>query len=145
MSGFLLDTNIPSELIRKTPDARVKQWVAARRAETLYLSVVTIGELRKGFALLPDGVRRRQLEDWFENSLVPFFAGRILPATQRVAERWGLLEGQRQREGRVLGTADGLIASTAIEHGLTLVTRNRKDFEGLGLELFDPWAVSEQR
>jgi toxin FitB len=68
-----------------------------------------------------------------------WFAGRVLPVTQSIAERWGILDGQRQAAGRPLGVADGMIAATALEHGLTLVTRNTKDFAGLGVTLFNPW------
>lgn len=139
MSGFLLDTNVPSELIRTLPEPRVKHWVASRDQGALFLSVVTIGEFRRGFALLPDGKRRRQLELWFENHLMPFFAGRILPVTEHVADWWGRLDGRRQLSGRPLGTADGMIAATAMAHGLTLVTRNVNDFAELGLDILNPW------
>ena len=110
MSGFLLDTNIPSELMRTVPDRRVKDWVYGQDTASLYLSAVTIGELRKGFSILPSGKRRTQLEQWFENNLIPSFAGRILPVTQDVAGRWGVLDGRRQLSGRPLNTADGMIA-----------------------------------
>jgi len=139
MSGFLLDTNIPSELMRTAPDRRVKDWVYGQDTTSLYLSAVTIGELRKGFAILPDGKRRSQLEEWFERNLLPLFAGRILPLTQEVAAQWGQLDARRHLNGRPLNTADGMIAATALEHGLTLVTRNVKDFEGLGVSILNPW------
>jgi len=139
MSGFLLDTNIPSELMRTAPDHRVRDWVLAQDSASLYLSAVTIGELRKGFTLLPDGKRRFRLEQWFENNMIPLFAGRILPITQSVADRWGVLDGKRQLSGRPLNTADGMIAATALEYGLTLATRNVKDYERLGLTILNPW------
>ena len=142
MSGFLLDTNIPSELIRPSPDPRVEDWVYGQDAASLYLSAVTIGEVRKGLSILPDSKRRIRLEDWFENNLVPLFAGRILAVTQNVAERWGVLDGRRQLSGRPLNTADGLIAATALEHGLTLVTRNVKDYDDLGVTILNPWEVA---
>lgn len=139
MTGYLLDTNIPSELIRSVPDRRVREWVTAQDDASLYLSAVSIGELRKGFSILPEGKRRTQLERWFEVNLIPLFEGRILPVTQGIADRWGALDAMRQLIGRPLNTADGLIAASAIEHDLTLVTRNIKDYDGLGVELLNPW------
>jgi predicted nucleic acid-binding protein len=114
MSGFLLDTNIPSETIRIRPDPQVDAWVRAQDDATLHLSAITIGELRKGLTILPASKRRSQLQDWLENDLIPLFPGRILPVTQAIAERWGVLSGQRQLAGRPLSMADGLIAATAL-------------------------------
>ena len=139
MSGFLLDTNIPSEIIRKQPDPRVSAWVFAQEEAALHLSVVTIGELRRGLTILPESRRRAQLEEWMDNDLIPLFSGRILPVTQAIADRWGRLSGQRHLAGRPLSMADGLIAATAVEHGLTLVTRNVKDYDDLGVTIFSPW------
>ena len=139
MTKFLLDTNIPSELIRSRPNPKVSRWVRAQSDKSLYLSVVTIGELRKGFTILPRNDRRARLEDWFNNNLIRLFEDRILPVTQAVADRWGILEGKRRLLGRPLDTADGLIAATALEYGFSLVTRNVRDYEGLGLTIVNPW------
>jgi predicted nucleic acid-binding protein len=139
VSGFLLDTNVPSELIKPTPNARVRDRVAAQDNASLYLSVVSVGELRRGLTVLPQSKRRQQLERWFEQYLLPLFAGRILPVTQSVSNRWGVLDGQCQLRGSPLNTADGMIAATALESGLTVVTRNMKDFDGLGVTLLNPW------
>jgi len=139
VSGFLLDTNIPSELIRSRPDARVEKWVYAQDEQSLYLSVVSIGELRRGLVILPASKRRSELERWFENDLLPRFEGRILPVTRSIADRWGVLDGQCQLKGTPLNAADGMIAATAIEHGLTVVTRNIRDYAGLGVEALNPW------
>jgi len=142
MSGFLLDTNIPSEIIRTRPDPRVTAWVVAQGVTTLYLIVVTIGELRKGITILQESKRRSQLLEWLQNDLMRLFAGRILPVTQAIADRWGVLSGQRQIAGRPLSMADGILAATTLEHGLTLVTRNVKDYENLGLSIHDPWEAT---
>ena len=139
MSGFLLDTNIASELIRTRPEPRVANWVYAKDEQSLYLSAVSIGELRRGFVILPASRRRTELEQWFENDLVPRFRGRILPVTHSIADRWGVLDGECQLRGTPLNTAGGMIAATALEHDLTIVTRNVKDFAGLGLIVFNPW------
>jgi predicted nucleic acid-binding protein len=88
MSGFLLDTNIPSELVRTLPEPKVQAWVAAQEIGTLHLSVVSIGELHKGFTIMPEGRRRAQLQDWLTSALVPLFADRVLPVTHAIAERW---------------------------------------------------------
>lgn len=139
MKGFLLDTNIPSELIRSHPEPRVERWFLAQAEEALFLSTVTIGELRRGFVMLPNSERRMRLEKWFQNTLLPQFHSRVLAVTYSVAERWGVLDGECQLKGIVLSTADGMIAATALEHDLTLVTRNVKDFANLGLRLLNPW------
>jgi predicted nucleic acid-binding protein len=139
MSGFLLDTNVPSELVRPQPEPRVKTWVAAQNLDTLFISAVSFGEFRKGIILRSPGKRRAELEAWIETDLASLFSGRILSVTRSIAERWGVLEGQRQLVGRSLNVPDGQIAATALEHGLTMVTRNVKDFEGLGVAIFNPW------
>jgi predicted nucleic acid-binding protein len=145
VSGFLLDTNVPSELIRTRPEPMVVAWVYGQDESALYLSAVTIGELRRGFELLQQGRRRTALEVWLEMELLPRFRGRILPLDQVVAERWGVLDAKCSLRGTPLNTADGMIAATALEHGLTLATRNMRHFEGLGIALFDPWAEQPTR
>lgn len=139
MSRFLLDTNIPSELMRSSPELAVARWVAGQAIEALYLSVVSIGELQKRFTIMPEGKRRTQLRDWLETALLPLFQERVLPVTDSAAERWGTLDGTRQMMGRPLSVPDGLIAATALEHDLTVVTRNIRDFDGWGVSLIDPW------
>jgi toxin FitB len=139
MKGFLFDTNIPSELIRVRPEPKVVEWIRGADDEQLFLSVVTIGGISKGFTIHPDSKRRAQLQHWLDHTLRPWFAGRILPINETVAQRWGVLDGKCQLQGMPLNVADGLIAATALEHDLTIVTRNVKDFEGLGVGLFNPW------
>jgi predicted nucleic acid-binding protein len=139
MSGFLLDTNVPSELIRIKPDPNVTRWLRVADDETLYLSVISIGEIAKGLTVHPEEHRRAALRQWLDETLRPWFAGRILPVTEAISERWGVFEGQCQLNGVALSPPDGLIAATAPEHGLTIVTRNVKDFAGLGVDVLNPW------
>jgi len=139
MSGFLLDTNIPSELVRPQPETRMEAWLAAQSMDTLFISAVSFGELRKGIELREAGKRRTELEAWLDTDLTNQFLERILPLTRLIAERWGILDAQRQLIGRPLNAPDGQIAATALEHGLTMVTRNVKDFDGLGLTIISPW------
>jgi predicted nucleic acid-binding protein len=110
--------------------------MAERPGNTLYLSVLTMGELRKGVEALPEGDRKRRLLDWLEVELPTYFASRILPVDAGVADRWGRLMAQ---EGRPLGAVDSLLAATALYHDLTLVTRNLKDFRHQDLQVLDPW------
>ena len=136
--GVLLDTNVPSELTRPQPDTRVVQWLEDTDGDLLYFSVISIGEVCKGFTVHSEQHRRASLRQWLENDLRPWFAGRILPISEQIAERWGLLEGECQLKGRTLNAPDGLIAATALERDLTVVTRNVKDFAGLGVAVFNP-------
>jgi predicted nucleic acid-binding protein len=137
--GYLLDTNIPSETLRPSPDAKVAAWLENHPKNSQFLSVVTLGELRRGISLLAPGARRTQLERFIELTVPLWFADRVLPMTQAIAERWGILDGQRQAAGRPLSVPDGMIAATALEHRLTVATRNTKDLEGLGLTVINPW------
>ena len=141
MSGFLLDTNVPSELVRPKPEPRVESWVAAQNLDALFISAVSFGEFRKGIVLRLPGKRKTELEVWLETDLSILFSGRILTVTRTIAERWGVLEAQRQLAGRPLNVPDGMIAATALEHWLTIVTRNVKDFADLGVVLLNPWEL----
>lgn len=136
--SYLIDTNVLSELRRRDPDARVVRWISERPATTLYLSVLTLGELRKGIEGLTEGERKRRLLDWLDVELPAFFAGRILPVDAAVADRWGRLLAQAARP---LPAIDSLLAATALTHGLTLITRNLKDFQLPGLLVLDPWTA----
>ena len=139
MSGFLLDTNCISEAVRVRPDPNVENWVRAAEQELLFLSVLTLGEIRKGLAGLAQGKRRTRLETWLEVELQFRFSGRILPIDVGVADRWGLLEADAKRKGKPLSTIDGLLAATAVHHNLTIVTRNVADFNGLSVPVLNPW------
>jgi predicted nucleic acid-binding protein len=139
-SGFLLDTNVPSEMLRSRPEANVIAWVKRQVNETLFVSVVTLGELRRGVTLLAEqSSRRAELERMIHEKVPSWFQDRTLPITRMIAERWGVLDGERQLAGRPLNIADGMIAATALEHDLSIVTRNVKDFEQLGITIINPW------
>ncbi len=139
MSGFLLDTNVLSELVKPKPNPRVVQWVNQAQEETLYLSVLTVGEIRKGVALLPQSPKRARIESWLERDLQERFYHRILPITDRIADRWGLLAARAHSHGNPLHVVDGLMAATALEHNLTLVTRKTKDVDPAGVPVQNPW------
>ncbi|MGA3055515.1 MAG: type II toxin-antitoxin system VapC family toxin [Candidatus Korobacteraceae bacterium] len=143
MSRYLLDTNVISEYSRPwPPDVRVKTWVDAQNEDTLHLSVLTFGEIRKGVTLLPAGKKRDQLEQWLEGDLSARFAGRLLPINDAIAEIWGAMAGQAQLKGITLAIIDGLMAATAKHHGLTVVTRNVKDFSVWGIPVTNPWRTT---
>jgi predicted nucleic acid-binding protein len=139
MSGFLLDTNCISELVRSKPEPRVLEWMEAADESLLYLSVLTLGEIRKGVAALPQSRRRTHLETWLELELQARFSGRILPIDAAVADRWGLLAADAKRAGKSLSTIDGLLAATALQHNLTIVSRNVSDFANTHAPILDPW------
>jgi predicted nucleic acid-binding protein len=141
MSGFLLDTNCISELIRPRPEPRVVEWLESTDEGLLYLSVLTIGEIRKGVALLAQSRRRTRLETWLEVDLHVRFSGRILPIEVVVADRWGLLAAEAKRKGKPLSVIDGLLAATALEHNLTMVSRNDGDFANTNLTVLNPWKI----
>jgi predicted nucleic acid-binding protein len=139
MSGFLLDTNIVSELRTKNPEPRVVEWMEAADEGLLYLSVLTFGEIRKGAALLLQDRRRTQLETWLEIDLQARFAGRILPINSAIADRWGWIAAEAKRKGITLPIIDGLLAATALHHNLTIVSRNVKDFVNTQVPVLNPW------
>jgi hypothetical protein len=124
-------------LRRREPNVGVMNWFVQRPATTLYLSVLTLGEIRKGIDLLIDDERKLRLLDWLEVELPAFFSSRILPVDAAVADRWGWLIAQA---GRPRPAIDSLLAATALTHGLRLVTRNSRDFDFLELEVINPWA-----
>src|ERR1700681_706703 len=128
MSGFLLDTNVLSEFNRRgEPDPLVKQWLETADTGSLHASVLTLGEIRFGVELLPPSKRRIQLEQWLDRDLPEWFGERILPIDQSIADRWGLVRAQAQIKGRPLSVIDALLAATALEHDLTVVSRNVSD------------------
>jgi toxin FitB len=141
VSGYLLDTNVISELTKLQPEAKVISWFQATGEELLYLSVLAIGEIRKGTNLLPRSNKRVLLESWLANDLVLRFAGRIIEVNLDIAERWGLISAQAKIAGTPLAVIDGLMAATALHHNLTLVTRNTKDVQVAGINTLNPWQL----
>lgn len=140
MSGFLLDTNLLSEFNRRgDPNPRVKEWLEAAEGGSLHASVLTLAEIRFGIELLPASRRRTQLEQWLDRDLPGWFAGRFLPVDRPVAERWGVLRAPAQMKGRLVPVIDGLLAATALEHDLTIVSRNLSDFAATGVAVLSPW------
>ena len=134
--SYLVDTNVLSELVRPRADERVAEWVRSAPAAGLFVSVLTLGEIRKGAERLPAGARRERLRLWLERDVATLFHGRVLPVDSAVADRWGRLLAAA---GRTLPAIDSLLAATALVHGLRLVTRNRADYSFPGLEVLDPW------
>ena len=139
MSGFLLDTNVISELIKPRPEKTVTAWIESTDESLLCLSVLTLGEIRRGIAVLPQSRRRANLEAWLDKDLPARFEGRILPIDQEVSDRWGLLTAAARNSGIVLPVIDGLLAATALEHNLTFVTRDIGQIPSMGVAVFNPW------
>jgi hypothetical protein len=140
--NFLLDTNVVREATRPQASVALLEWIAGKDAESLFLSAITLGELQRGALLLPSGAKRKALLRWIETDIREAFAGRILPVDALVMDRWAQLEAATTKAGRRLAAMDGLIAATALAHGLTLATRNQSDFEGRGVPLVDPWVAA---
>ena len=139
--SYLIDTNAISELVRAKPDAAVVDWFANTPDEALFLSVLTLGEIRKGIEKLADLQRREKLRVWLEHDLCDWFGPRILPVGPEVADHWGRLLAQA---GRPVPAIDSLLAATALHHDLRLVTRNTKDFAYAGLDVINPWESTAQ-
>jgi predicted nucleic acid-binding protein len=138
--SFLLDTNVVSEATRPRPEPRVIEWLAAQPEESLLLSVLALGELRRGILLLDEGRRRRALLRWLEQEIEPAFADRTVAVDASVMRSWAGLQEQATRHGRALPVMDGLFAASALAHDLTLVTRNTADFAATGAKLVNPWS-----
>jgi len=134
--SYLLDTNIVSETVRRNPNKAVIAWLDQLPAEALFVSVLTLGEIRKGIETLTDKKRREKLRLWLEHELPAWFEGRVLPVDLAVADRWGRL---RAELGRPVPSIDSLLAATALHYELRLVTRNAGDFNYPGLQVINPF------
>lgn len=139
MSGWLLDTNVISELRRPRPSARVRSFIGSRRLEDLFVSTVTLAEIRFGIEQIGDPARRAELNDWLVHRVRPMFSRRVLAVSEDVMFRWRLLVEEGRKAGHTFSQPDLIIAATALEHGLTVVTRDTGDYELARVALFNPW------
>lgn len=136
---ILVDTNVISEPWKPEPDRRVLEWIDAQAVETLWLSAVTVAELRFGIATMPAGTRRTILDDRLERQVLPLFSGRVLPFDIEASRAYAGIMARARAAGRTIGLADGYIAATAMTRGLSVATRDVGPFEAAGLSVIDPW------
>lgn len=136
---IVIDTNVISELWKIDPDSNVLAWIDAQAIETLYLSAVTVAELRYGLATMPEGKRRLIYQKRMENEVLPAFAGRVLAFDLEASRTYASLMARARVEGKAIAKADGYIAATAIAHGLKVATRDTSPFEAAGLTVINPW------
>lgn len=141
--NYLLDTNVVSEWVRQRPDSGVAGWLAEADEDRVFISVVTLAELRHGIERLPAGVRRDRLDAWLSGDLLTRFEARVLPVDAGTADIWGRVMARGQAAGRPVGTMDAFIAATAEQYDLTLVSCNVSDFEALNVRLINPWRNHE--
>ena len=137
---IILDTNVVAEVMKPSPIAAVLTWLNAQETSTLFLTAITLGEIRYGLCAMPRGVRRQQLEEGFERVIVAAFAGRILAFGEHAAVHYGEVMARRKELGRPLSVLDGQIAAIARLHGFAVATRNVRDFLACGIEIVDPFA-----
>jgi tRNA(fMet)-specific endonuclease VapC len=140
--NYLLDTNVISELISKRSNKKVVEWLDRLDSNTIYLSVITIGEIRKGIEKLPPSKRKERIKEWLEGDLLLRFQGRILEITTEVMLILGELTGRLDKEGRPITAIDSLIAAIALQGNYRLVTRNEHDFQYTGVTIINPWKES---
>ncbi len=140
MTGFLIDTNVISETVKPRPEPRVLAWFESRSPGELFLTAITFGELVRGARKLEKAGRRRGYERWIRRDLARQFEGRILPFDREAGAIWGEIMAEADRIGRPRPAVDAQIAAIARRHGLTLVTRNLRDFEETEVPILDPWA-----
>lgn len=136
---ILVDTNVISEPWKPTPDERVCAWIDAQTIETLYLSAITVAELRFGIAAMPQGRKRATLDNRLEREVLPLFQGRVLPFDLAGSRAYADLMAQAKTMGKAIGKADAYIAATALAYGFTVATRDSSPFEAAGLKVIDPW------
>ncbi|MDE2926570.1 MAG: type II toxin-antitoxin system VapC family toxin [Acidobacteriota bacterium] len=140
MTGWLLDTNVVSELRKTRPNRRVKEWSDARTADAFFLSTITLAEIRFGIERQIDPRFRRELKNWLDHRLRPWFAGRILPVDEEVILEWRRMIARGKERAVTFSQPDLFIAATAKVHSLTLCTRNEKDFRRTNIPVFNPWS-----
>jgi len=139
VNGWLLDTNVLSELRRPKPEARVVRFVSGKPLDLLYVSVVTFAEIRFGIELMKDAGRRMELNEWLSNKLRPMFEDRVLEITEDIMLKWRLLVESGRKSGHTFSQPDLIIAATALHHGLTIVSRDTSDYEQANVPVLDPW------
>jgi toxin FitB len=139
MTSWLLDTNILSELRRPRPEPMIVNFIAARPLEKLYISSVTLAEIRFGIELVADAGKRSELSDWLAHKMRPMFQQRILQVTEDVMFKWRLLVEEGRKAGYTFSQPDLIIAATALEHGLTLVSRDTGDYQRARVTVINPW------
>ena len=139
MSGWLLDTNVLSEMRRPRPHPNVVAFVAAQPLDLLYISTVTLAEIRFGIELVKDANRRTELNAWLTNKVRPLFAQRVLGVTEDVLFKWRLLVEQGRKSRHTFSRPDLFIAATALHHGLTVVSRDTREYERAGVPVANPW------
>jgi len=140
MTGWLLDTNILSELRRPKPERKVVAFIAAQPLDRLYVSSATLAEIRFGIEIVPDPSRRAGLNDWLTHKVRPMFGQRVLAITEDVMVRWRLMVEDGRKAGYTFSQPDLIIAATAFHHGLTVVTRDVTDYARAHVPVFNPWA-----
>lgn len=144
MTGWLLDTNVLSELRRPRPNAKVLAFIAAQPLESLHISAVTLAEIRFGIELINEAGRRAELIDWLTHKVRPMFAQRVLPLTEDVMFKWRLLVEEGRKAGHTFSQPDLIIAATALEHGLTVLSRDTVVFEKAKVAVVNPWTSVPQ-
>jgi hypothetical protein len=137
--AWLLDTNVLSELRRLKPEPKVVDFVAGQPLSELYISAVTLAEIRFGIERLREPTRRAELNEWLTNRVRPMFDQRVLPITEDTMLQWRLLVEEGRQTGHTFSQPDLIIAATAIQHGLTVVTRDRSDYDRAGVQVVNPW------
>ena len=139
MTGWLLDTNILSELRRPRPESRVVSFIASKPLDLLFVSTVTFGEIRFGIERAADAARRAELNDWLAHKVRPMFEQRVLEVSEDVMFKWRLLVADGRKVGHTYSQPDLIIAATALHHGLTVVSRDTSDFERAHVPVLNPW------
>lgn len=135
----ILDTCVISELVAKQPNQRVVDFIDGLDGDSIFLSVITIGEIIKGIERLPDSPRKIELRRWLQEDLLARFQGHILPLDTDTVVEWGVLSARTETIGKPMPAIDSLIAATALANRMTLVTRNTSDFDAAGVEIANPW------
>jgi len=141
VTGWLLDTNVLSELRRPKPDAKVVQFISSQPLDLLYVSVVTFAEIRFGIELVKEAARRMELNEWLEHKLRPMFEDRVLEISEDIMLKWRLLVEEGRKSGHTFAQPDLIIAATALHHGITVVSRDTSEYEMANVPVLNPWTT----